>query len=311
MNKFGYKDWWEGNICLNTCVIVTKKDQEKPNVVGWDSIIESEKRTIREKQSEIFHQQIDERSEVLRTDFNKKYNSSRLPDTFLKREIELMKQILFGQLKEFDDHFVTTHRKISFEKQDLFDIQHYAKHIFLNGNELVIDFIHSPNCKHQYTDRPPNQVRAEIYWNHLQFLINLNNNLNTERDGGRSNVEALVHREPENPFPLIFINGYSYEMFEELRKLTVGNNSKRIAADYGFIFHKMKYHSRENESLGLNIGVSEPTFINFLIKDLKIAFDSERLPNRNPDNKQALYNTTLNKYVKLIEENQKNSHPKE
>lgn len=297
MKKYGFKDWWDGEICLNTCLIVTKEDQKRPVIVGWESIVESEKNAIRDKQLEIFQQQIDKKLELLKDDFNKRFKESRLPEIFLEREIELMNQILFGQLQDYGDIFVTTHRNIPFEKQYLCDIQHYAERTLLNGLELTVDFIHSPNSKYQCTDRPPSQVAAEVYWNKLEFLRDFQKNRIDQ------NVQNLIkeptnQENPENPYPHIFINGQSYAMFEELRTSTVGNNKNHLAADYGFIFHKMKYFSKEVKSLslGLHMSVGEAVFINFLRDDLEVDYKSDRLPNRNPDNKQTIYNSILDKY---------------
>ena len=295
--KHSYNDWWDGSICLNTCVIVTKKDQEKPMIIGWDAIIDSDKSKILKKQVELFQEQIDENAEKLKIDFDKRYKNSRLKKAFLEREIKLMVQILDGQLLDYGDIYVTNHRSISFEKQDLHEIQDYVKRFFVNGEDLIVDFIHSPNCMFQYSDRLPNKVRAEIYWNHYQFLKNVKkalNDVNAER-------KEVVSKEPENPYPLIFQSGHAYNLFLKLQKDTVGGNPKNISADYGFIFHKMKYYAKLEESvLSLNINVSESIFIYFLRNKLKIIYSADRLPKRSPSQKIIIYNNLHNEALKLL-----------
>ena len=282
--KYSYNDWWDGKICLSTCVIVTEKNQEKPHVVDWDSIIEPQREEILKKQSELFHNQIENEFEMYKTDFDKKFKNSRIKKRFLEREIKLMKQILFGHLMDYGDIYVTNHRSLSFEKQDLNEIQDYAQRIFINGEDLVVDFIHSPSCKYQYLDRPSNQVRAEIYWKHCLFLQNVK--------------KSII--EPKNPYSEIFKNGYAYNLFVEMKGQFVGDSRKNLGAKYGFIFHNMKYHGDKELKQALKFSVTENIFIAFLVDDLKIDYKFDRLPKSNPDNKQSAYKLLVDKYKALI-----------
>lgn len=111
----------------------------------------------------------------------------------------------------------------------------------------------------------------------------------------QSKVEPEYNKEiPVNPYPLIFKNGYAYQMFLELKELTVKN--KTIVADYAFIFHKMK----DKTIKAINSVITEPAFIKFLNENFGTDISGVKLSFRNPANKQQLYTTILNKYQKDI-----------
>jgi len=100
--------------------------------------------------------------------------------------------------------------------------------------------------------------------------------------------------EPKNPFPVIFKNGYAYQMFLELKELTV--NEKSVVAGYSYIFHKMK-----NDALkAINATTTEPAFIDFLMHELQVDISGTKLPYRNPANKLPAYTSVLNKYKEGI-----------
>jgi len=111
-----------------------------------------------------------------------------------------------------------------------------------------------------------------------------------------SEVNNQVETQPiktdiqNNPYPKIFKNLASYQMFIELKELTVTEN---IVADYSFIYHKLI-----NEKLGaINDTVTHPIFINFLKKEYELDISANKLPFKDPKNKQPLYTTILNKYI--------------
>jgi hypothetical protein len=98
----------------------------------------------------------------------------------------------------------------------------------------------------------------------------------------------------ENPFPFIFKNDHAFDMFMELKNLTVKQNS--IVADYSYIFHKMKH-----KDLGaINKSVTQPVFIEFLNSTQNTDISVNKLPFRNPSSKQPVYSTVLDKYKAKI-----------
>jgi hypothetical protein len=107
-------------------------------------------------------------------------------------------------------------------------------------------------------------------------------------------VKQLITSALENPYPLIFKNGYAYQMFLELKELTV--KTRTVVADYSFIFHKMKGKHLK----AINAVITEPTFIEFLNKHFQTNISVIKLPMRNPDNKQQTYSAVLTKYKEGI-----------
>lgn len=306
--KYTYKDWWDGTICLNTCVIITQKDDPAPIIVGWDSIIEKDHEKIKNKQHELFHSGINSKADILEKDFLKRYENSRMKEKFLKDEIALNHQILYGTLKDFGDVYFTHHRSISFEKDDLHKIQEYAIRVLKNGQHASTYFIHSPHCHYQQKDRPPIEIRAQIHQKQYEFLNDFytaeKRRVESVRKKNNEDEVPGGPEEPENSFPDIFKSGHAYNLYLMLVKMTVTGDSKKISADYGFIFNKMRYHKNSGESdLALKINVTELVFIDFLRYEMKIDFPvGKRLPIRNPKTKETIYNELHEEAIELIKE---------
>ncbi len=135
---------------------------------------------------------------------------------------------------------------------------------------------------------------AESHINEYKNLIEkiyLNPDLLYTKQNYTDEPESDIKTEiPESPNPYIFKNRYAYLMFYELKASTV--KQKTIVADYSFIFHKMKHKSIE----AINSFVTEPAFIKFLNTYHEAGITGVKLPFRNPDNKQPLYTTILDKY---------------
>jgi hypothetical protein len=107
----------------------------------------------------------------------------------------------------------------------------------------------------------------------------------TEIDEKKNNIQI-----PENPYPTIFKDGCAYQMFLELKALTVKDNS--IVADYGFIFHQMKKKTIQ----AINSIVTEPAFIKFLNTNFQTDISVVKLPYKDPEYKQKPYSIILGKY---------------
>jgi hypothetical protein len=130
----------------------------------------------------------------------------------------------------------------------------------------------------------------------INYLRNNETELNevTKTTNKADEVKQLITSALENPYPLIFKNGYAYQMFLELKELTV--KTRTVVADYSFIFHKMKGKHLK----AINAVITEPTFIEFLNKHFQTNISVIKLPMRNPDNKQQTYSAVLTKYKEGI-----------
>lgn len=95
---------------------------------------------------------------------------------------------------------------------------------------------------------------------------------------------------PEKLFLTIFKNREAFQMFLELRSLTVKSNT--VVADYSFIFHKMI----QKDLKAINPQTTQPDFIKFLNKNFQAGITATKLPFKNPDNKQLIYASVLKKY---------------
>lgn len=103
------------------------------------------------------------------------------------------------------------------------------------------------------------------------------------------NTDKNESKEPENKYPKIFKNGYAYQMFIELKNLTVDKNH---LADYGFIYYKLF----DKKVGAINDNITHPKFINFLVKEFNADIVAKKFTFKNQQNKQQAYNTTLEKY---------------
>jgi hypothetical protein len=94
-----------------------------------------------------------------------------------------------------------------------------------------------------------------------------------------------------NPYPAIFKNYHAYQMFLELKLLTLNEENTKVA-DYAFIYHKMKQKSL----MAIHSNISQRVFIDFLNDNFNAKIVVAKLPFRNPLNKQKAYSLILEKY---------------
>ena len=87
-------------------------------------------------------------------------------------------------------------------------------------------------------------------------------------------------------------------MFLELKELTI--NVKTKVADYSFIFHKMK----RKPLYAINTMTTQPGFILFLNKTYDANIKGKKLPYKDPHSKEATYAAILEKYEKVIINNE-------
>lgn len=133
-------------------------------------------------------------------------------------------------------------------------------------------------------------------WNKnvIPFIIDYLGSINVTSELQQSNslplnTDKYESTEPKNKYPKIFKNGYAYQMFIELKNLTVDKNH---LADYGFIYYKLF----DKKVGAINDNITHPKFINFLVKEFDADIVAKKFTFKNQQNKQQAYNTTLEKY---------------
>ena len=153
-------------------------------------------------------------------------------------------EIIFFENKKFDENSYSEMRNIN--SDSLNDINIYSK---VKGlmERAVISNIEDINylfygVENQFPkDEPVEEYSVlmkclinNLYWNFLDFLKEqlLNKDLDVEKTKSQEN------KIPDNPYPRIFINGYAYLLFKELKEAIV-INSNHSYADYSFIMQRM------------------------------------------------------------------------
>lgn len=141
-------------------------------------------------------------------------------------------------------------------------------------------------------------LRYRLSSNGFRFFDNLlaNKNRPAKEDKNKiasTNTKAKQTKElnePDNPFAIIFKNGYAFQFFLELKKETVNERTK--VADYAFIYHKMK----NKTFYAINKIVTQPAFIDFLNEQYKVGIKGKILPIKLPKNKEKDYEKLFEKY---------------
>lgn len=225
------------------------------------------------------------------------YDSLYIEDLFIPFKDELNSNLLS----------LSNEKQIDYLKIILNDSPEYLRNAgFVKEKQYVIEYIKDPENKINNGILKDYIILTYDLWRHVLSTINdccKSNNIECIKDYDSDgilqiqfsidNVDRLdgnANNIPENPHPLIFLNGYAYQMFLELKELTV--KEKTVVADYSFIFHKMK----DKTIKAINSVVTEPAFIEFLNENFHTDISVTKLPYRNPDTKQPLYTATLDKY---------------
>jgi hypothetical protein len=169
-----------------------------------------------------------------------------------------------------------------------------------------IDFIKELNIHFAFYNKQTNDMT--LWLSHTERLIKKNINdryLRYAFDNWLKEIQPLSQPQPQNSLPIIeenkdskepinlypkiFKNGYAWEMFLELKRLSVDKNP---LADYSFIYFKMF-----DKRLGaINETVTHPIFIKFLNDNCDTDISAKKLTFKDQLNKHKLYSTTLNKF---------------
>ena len=235
--------------------------------------------------------------------------NEKLPSYFAGEVDEKYKRFLTKQLKKLESNtsetldnsekLIIAYKIIGENKYNSSSpVFHHIKEVLkshkltpLEAREILLDMqgANSPAMNKKVVE-PIIKYLERINEPELKYILTKQ----TETKHKADEVKELHTSTPENPHPLIFKNGYAYQMFLELKGLTV--KTRTVVADYSFIFHKMKGKNLK----AINAVITEPAFIEFLNKHFQANISAIKLPIRNPDNKQQTYSTVLTKYKECI-----------
>ncbi|HSC55291.1 MAG TPA: hypothetical protein VLC98_16785 [Phnomibacter sp.] len=267
ITMYTYNDWLEGKICLfNTQTYSRPEDADKFKRVKWEEIEPGDRQHIKEKQEEIFKEQVSELLNKWQEEFNQNYSSSKTPDFYLSKEKKQVRSIMFDQFPAVGTTIIRGHWNITYTNFYLQEIQDYIKTNIVEGAPLDFDFIHSPEFPFYQKDKIYSQVYAEALWQYFNSL----NTFEKEEEGTASKIEVIEvidendeidkqdDKEPKNPYPSIFESGYAYNFFKELKDYLVRPGTE--LADYSFIFDEMK----KSYKRVIHKTVTHPIYIEFL-----------------------------------------------
>lgn len=304
--KYTYDNWWNGEVTLNYSLRVCNKGDE-PIIVEWVNFDETNAKKIKEKQKEIFEKKVADCVIEIKSNFLKQFEGSLMKGELWRDEIQQCWDIMFATIPNANE-ITLKHWEFSFPLADIMEIQRYIKRKIKKGIQDGYDYIHSPNCKYQDINYRHPQVYAQFVWDYHQWLETnfttteekifnqipplekeldeLTQNESTKEGGIKPTV-------PNNKYPSVFKNGYAFEMFIELKDLTVKPTT--ILADYSFIFHKMKGFGYIGKD------VKHKTFIDIINKKFDAGISAKKFAFKDQEAKKIVFSTLLNKYKPLIE----------
>lgn len=289
MKKYKFESWYNGDVTLLYSEVFYKNNENddknnEPVFVTWDNFAKSEVIKIKEKQKEIFNENVNLYLTKFQTEFEKRYKKSLMSAEFLEMEKIECFNILYSEIPN-SEIIITRNWKIPFNINDLLEIQEYANKSILRGIEICLDFIHSPNNKYQIKDKIPSQVYAQSLYEYYKWLEVYNNCFGKTDDNSASNHNEVGQ---ENAYPYIFKNVSSYNMFLELKKMSVSQNTK--LADYSFIFHSMRRNGFILEH------TKHRVFIEFLNNKFDEDISVLKFPFKNQKSKQLIFSNLIDIY---------------
>lgn len=317
IKEYTYNDWWEGKYCLATSTTVTKNplDERKFKRIALDKFSSENIDKIKEKQINVFEEQVGKKFDSWKQHFTKKINNSQMKEVLLEYEIKQTEDIMFGSFSVDDSIATTTHWKVIFYTNDLAAIQNHIKTHKINGEALDYSFVHSPNFKYQTESY---KVYAECLWKYAKWLRDFKLDSVSHQDAefqgtktelpdsspDENNLSSKSEKPtPENPFPTIFRDGYCFQMFMALVNRTV--NKRYPEASFSFIFHKLKTYGIIDDFF------SHAKFGQFIYDHDFCSNLYTKFPKRDPASKELAFEDILKEfrpYITSISEKE-NSKP--
>jgi len=238
MKKYKFESWYNGDVTLLYSEVFYKKNENddksnEPVFVNWDDFAESEVIKIKEKQSEVFDENVNLYLTKFQTEFQKRYDKSMMAAEFLEMEKNECFNILFSEIPN-SEIIITSNWKIPFNFNDLLEIQEYANKSILRGINNCLDFIHSPNNKYQIKDKIPSQVYAQTLYEYYNWL---NSSFKSDKDNLLINIEKINIDSLWFKVGLFFANGQISKLIENYKNFTMPN-FREISRELGNINYR-------------------------------------------------------------------------
>lgn len=238
MKKYKFESWYNGDVTLLYSEVFYKKNENddksnEPVFVTWDDFAESEVIKIKEKQSEVFDENVNLYLTKFQTEFQKRYDKSMMAAEFLEMEKNECFNILFSEIPN-SEIIITSNWKIPFNFNDLLEIQEYANKSILRGINNCLDFIHSPNNKYQIKDKIPSQVYAQTLYEYYNWL---NSSFKSDKDNLLINIEKINIDSLWFKVGLFFANGQISKLIENYKNFTMPN-FREISRELGNINYR-------------------------------------------------------------------------
>ena len=224
MKQYKFDSWFKGNVTLIYSEVSFKEKDDngktvKPVFVTWDNFAKSEVIKIKEKQKEIFDENVNLYLTKFQTEFEKRYKKSLMAAEFLEMEKNECFNILYSEIPN-SEIIITSNWKIPFNFNDLLEIQEYANKSILRGIENCLDFIHSPNNKYQIKDKIPSQVYAQTLYEYYNWL---NSSFKSDKDNLLINIEKINIDSLWFKVGLFFANGQISQLIGNYKNITMPN----------------------------------------------------------------------------------------
>jgi hypothetical protein len=286
---YTFEHWWKGEVALIYSARVWSKG-DIIVVLEWSDFNEIDVQKIKDKQKVIFEELVQDRLSKSQDSFLMQFESSQLKYMLLENEKQQCIDIMFARVPKAN-LITLSHWDFSFELGELIEIQQYVKRTIVKGINDGYDFIHSPFFQYQNKNNTLAQVFAKYIWLYHQWLedgFTYENSIEEEKKQVDNPVEV------KNKHPQIFKNGYAYQMFLELRDLTVYHKKNELA-DYAYIFHQMKRYGF------ILPDVMHSTFIAILNKVYGAEISATKFTYKDQESKKAAFSTLLERFRPLID----------
>lgn len=253
MNKniYTYENWLSGNICPAPSLI-KNGNKNNDHSFSWTNFSKPVLKKIRNKQKDIFYQEVNKISNHLIKEFNKIYKTSKEKTYYLAIERKKIEEILFETVPSNHEFSTTRRSNIVFNSNELREIQNYIERIHIKNMKQEFEFIHSSMCQFHDKEIIHPAIKAEAYYS----LLN--------------HIRAKFTNDKGLRYNGIFEEEYGIELCTKLVNKIVKENSK--VSDYSFIYYKLvevKIINAGNVNHGLFIKFINEIFPIKLNKNLK------------------------------------------
>lgn len=232
--SYTYDNWWNGEVTLVYATIYLEKGDD-PLLVKWEDFYIEDVTRIKEKQRELFNEQVKNLLHPVILQFNERYKFSKIKSLFLKSEIKQCIEVLFGKIPNNMTIYLKQW-KIRHDNQYLSDVQDFVERTIKNGIDEGFDFIHSPNCIYQDRKRPDSRIYAMFVWEYFDWIKEFElNEKSKSNEVSRSFTSKKVKSEHSKLYfqvGILFANGEMDRLIEKHKKDGMANYTA-IARELG------------------------------------------------------------------------------